>query len=204
MLEIADSLKEVRKAYRLIFDFQSRVLDLMSFIKGKLDFEYEGGYVKYSNQSPRNGSGGLKQWSWDWLNLYFYEFHFKSKIVNSDKINFSVFLLCDSGYFESKKENTLSKLNIDKYKDPNESVTKLIFVAAKNSWSHFSEENWNNTFFTLSEHGQKVDEKGIMIFKSYNLEKFADEISATSVLKDFVEYANSHDIPLEIIERNFV
>lgn len=204
MHELSESLKEVRKAYRLIFDFQSRILDLMSFIKGKLDFEYEGGYVKYSNQSPRNGSGGLKLWSWDWLNLYFYEFHFKSKIVNSDKINFSIFLLCDSGYFESKKDNSLSKLNVEKYKNSDESVTKLIFVAAKNTWRHFAEENWNNTFFTLSDSGQKKEENGIMIFKSYNLEMFGDEISATSVLKDFVLYANSHDIPFEIVVRDFI
>ena len=35
MQEIKESLIEVRKAYRLIFDFQSRILDLISYIKEK-------------------------------------------------------------------------------------------------------------------------------------------------------------------------
>lgn len=204
MQEIKESLIEVRKAYRLIFDFQSRILDLISFIKGKMNFEYSGGFVKYSNQSPKNGSGGLKQWSWDWLNFYFYEFHFKKKIINSDEINFSIFLLCDTGYFESRKDNTISKLEINKYKSPQDSSTKLIFVVGKNTWSFFSESNWNNLDFTLKEFDVKENDNGIMIFKSYNLENFADESSANNVLKEFIDFSNSHSIPLEIVERDFI
>ena len=204
MQEIKESLIEVRKAYRLIFDFQSRILDLISYIKGKMNFDYSGGFVKYSNQSPRNGSGGLKQWSWDWLNFYFYEFHFKQKIINSDKINFSIFIICDTGYFETKKDNSISKLEIGKYKNPEDSNTKLIFVAGKNVWSYFSDSNWNNSDFTLKESDVRVDDKGVMIFKSYNLERFADEVSANEVLKDFIDFANFNSIPLEILERDFI
>ena len=169
-----------------------------------MNFDYSGGFVKYSNQSPRNGSGGLKQWSWDWLNFIFYEFHFQHKIINSDKINFSIFIICDTGYFETKKNNSISKLDLGKYKNPKDSNTKLIFVAGKNIWSYFSEENWNNSDFTLKESDVKVDDKGVMIFKSYNLERFADEISANEILKDFVDFANNNLIPLEIIERDFI
>ena len=63
------SLIEVRKAYRILFDYQSRILDLISYIAGKTQFNYNGGYSKFSNSGPRDGKGKLNFWAWDWLNF---------------------------------------------------------------------------------------------------------------------------------------
>ncbi len=204
MQTLKESLNEVRKAYRLIFDFQSRILDLVNFIGGRFDFDYNGGFPKFSALSPRNGSGNLKLWAWDWLNFYFYEFHFQQKLVDNDIIKFSIFIVCDSGYFDAKKSNTVSKINTNSFIDSEHSVSKLILVAGKNTWGLLGENNWNNVSFTTEDFGQKEDEKGIMVFKSYNLELFENEIMANTALLDFQNYCAQYVIPLKVVERNFM
>lgn len=204
MQNLNESLNEVRKAYRLLFDFQSRILNLINFIGGRFDFDYSGGFPKFGAQSPRNGSGHLKLWAWDWLNFYFYEFHFQSKVVNNDSLRFSIFIVCDSGYFDAKKSNTVSKTDTSSFLDTDHSLSKLIFVAAKNTWGLFGEENWNNVAFTTEEYGYKTDENGTMIFKSYNLEEFENEIRANNSLLDFQNFCLKNDIMITIKERKFV
>ncbi|OCA75435.1 hypothetical protein [Chryseobacterium arthrosphaerae] len=204
MHNLNENLTEVRKAYRLIYDYQKRILDLINFIRSKYDFIYLGGFSKFSNVSPRNGSGNLTFWSWDWLNLYFYEFHFHKKIINKDEIRFSIFLISDSGYFDKKKDNSIQKTNPDLFLEPEASKSKLIFVIGKNTWELFNTDNWNNTDFTTGTYGHKEDEKGIMLFKSYDLDKFIDENTAKQTLIDFQSYCINYDINLPIIERKII
>ncbi|MCY1660411.1 hypothetical protein [Chryseobacterium sp. SL1] len=204
MQNLNDTLIEVRKAYRLIYDYQKRILDLISFIKGRYDFIYLGGFSKFSNVSPRNGSGDLKSWSWDWLNLYYYDFHFQKKIIDKDDIRFSIFLMSDSGYFDKNKENSIQKINPDLFLEPEASKTKLIFVIGKNTWGLFGNDNWNNINFTTENYGYEKDEKGVMLFKSYDLDKFVDENTANQTLVDFQSYCTGYNINLPIVERKFV
>ena len=81
--EVESAFTEVRKAYRLLADYQRKVLDLVDFIGSSFGRTYSGGYPKYGNPSPRNGRGSLDYWSWDWLNLYFYEFHFGTEKIDN-------------------------------------------------------------------------------------------------------------------------
>ena len=67
---------DVRKAYRLLYHYQKRVLDLVKFIGDELDFKYHGGWVKFSEQCPRNGKGALTNSAWEWLPMYYYQFHY--------------------------------------------------------------------------------------------------------------------------------
>lgn len=82
--ELDKSLVEVRKAYRILFDYQTRILDLVKYIGQKTQFSYSGGYSKFSNSGPNNGRGSLDLWAWDWLNFYFYEFNFGSLDIKND------------------------------------------------------------------------------------------------------------------------
>jgi len=74
--EISKTLLEVRKSYRLIYDFQSKILDLISFIGGSYMKTYNGGWCKFSEPTPRDKYGhskeSLNQWAWDWLSMYYY------------------------------------------------------------------------------------------------------------------------------------
>ena len=105
---IKDTLQEARKAYRFLYDYQKRILDLVSYIGGKYGFRYRGGYSKFSNSSPRDGKGNLGNWAWDWLNLYFYEFNFEPKrqVKTPFILQFSYLMIQDILMLKMKKKLT--------------------------------------------------------------------------------------------------
>lgn len=184
-------LLEVRKAYRLLYQYQRRILDLMKYIGNAYQCSYKGGYTKFSNVSPRNGTGKLTNWAWDWLSMYYYEFHFES-----NKCKFSVFLLNDTGYFEANKQESISPTSISKFFPIEKSETKLIFVAGKNLWEGWSND-WRDLYFVLEKQGLKTKGEGKMVFKSYDLEGFFEESNAEIQLKDFQAYCEENDIPIK-------
>jgi len=174
--ELENALIDVRKSYRLLFDFQSRILDLMSFISGKFGYRYSGGYPKFSDNGPREGKGSLDLWAWDWLNFYFHEFHFGYQERDNDNIYFSIFLVTDSGFFESKSlNNKITKLDVQQFKSPEKSQSKLIFVVGKNFWQGWGHD-WDEEKFLLRDEGIKLEaDNAFMIFKSFNLAQFSIE-----------------------------
>ena len=201
-----DILTEVRKAYRLLFDYQTKLLALVKYIGGKYGYNYNGGYPKFSNNQPRQGRGNLDDWAWDWLNLYFHEFNFGSKkIDNNTKIYFSVFILNDDGYFQAcqKEQRNVGRVSPNKFEKPENSNSKLIFVVGLNSWSgkaYFAENNWFNQRFTLEEKGIHEDESGKMFYKTYPLENFFEENNAIVQLADFERECHVIGIPFKQIK----
>ena len=201
-----DILIEVRKAYRLLFDYQTKLLALVKYIGGKYGYNYNGGYPKFSANQPRQGSGNLGSWAWDWLNLYFHEFNFGSKkIDNNTKIYFSLFILNDDGYFQAcqKEQRNVDRLNPAKFEKSERSHSKLIFVGGLNCWSgkaYFAENNWNNQRLSLEEKGIHEEENGKMFYKSYPLENFFEESDVLEQLKDFEKECHAIGIPLNQVE----
>lgn len=194
-------LVEVRKAYRLLFDYQSRVLDLINFIGGSFRFDYNGGFPKFSNSGPNNGRGNLGLWAWDWLNMYYYEFNFRQRVVGSDKISFSIFLLNDTGFYQANKIKPISKLAVDEFEISENSKSKLIFVVGKNMWEGWG-VNWDNEEFILQNEGKKGSEDKLMIFKSYHLTRFFKEEDAIVVLKDFESFCSNFKIDFKYHEKS--
>lgn len=191
-----NTLLEVRKAYRLLFEYQTRVLDLIGFIGGSFNHDYNGGYPKFSNGSPSNGKGKLSNWAWDWLSMYFYEFNFGKK----GKITFAVFLVNDTGFFQNRKEHKIFKTKVSGFDSVENSKTKLIFVVGKNTWDGWG-VNWDDDNFILDKEGQKIAEDKIMLFKSYLLDDFFDEDNAVSNLKDFENYCKSYGVDFKYKEK---
>jgi hypothetical protein len=193
-------LVEVRKAYRLLYDYQDKVLDLISFIGGSVGYDYHGGYSNFSNLTPRLGKGSLGLLAWDWLNMYYYEFHFKSKMIENDRVCFSVFVLNDTGYFKAYKELKITKDDVDNYDDINNSESKLIFVVGKNLWEEWG-VRWQDEEFILNKSGKKGSDDKIMVFKSYSLADFFNQDDAIKNIKDFEQYCLSYGIPFEYKEK---
>lgn len=203
MQKINQTLLEARKSYRFLYDYQKRILDLISFIGGKYGLKYKGGYSKFSNSSPRDGKGNLGNWAWDWLNLYFYEFNFEPKKVNDNTIYFAVFILNDTGFFEAHYENEADKLNTNTFKSVEESESKLIFVVGKNMWKGWG-LSWDEPEFISKEYGnRKEGDNGLMFFKHYSLENFENEEKAISCIKDFENNCLKNDIELIVKNKPF-
>lgn len=198
MQNIKHTLLEARKSYRFLYDYQKRILDLISYIGGKFGLKYSGGYSRFSNSSPRDGKGSLGNWAWDWLNLYFYQFHFEPKILNDDTIYFAVFILNDTGFFEAYYENKADKLFTSSFKPVEESESKLIFVVGKNIWKGYG-VRWDEPEFITKKYGQrKEDDNSLMLFKHYSLESFEYEEKALSCIKDFEKICIENNIEFKI------
>ena len=201
-----DILTEVRKAYRLLFDYQTKLLALVKYIGGKYGYNYNGGYPKFSNNQPRQGRGNLDDWAWDWLNLYFHEFHFGSKKIDvNTKMYFSLFILNDDGYFLAcqKEQQNVGRVNPNKFEKPESSNSKLIFVVGLNCWTgkaYFADINWCNQRFTIEEKGIHEDENGKMFYKTYPLENFFEENNAIVQLADFERECQAIGIPFKQIK----
>lgn len=218
-------LQQVRESFRFLFEYQTKVLNLMKYIERKLGVSYSGGFSKFSNVTPRNGKGRLDFWAWDWLNLYFYEFHFgfydrEMKLVpllidgndSNDFFGFSVFLLSDDGYFLSHLDATT---NVDRvvpnsFLPTEQSNTKLIFVASKNVWDltwWHNPENGKSVHkdFVTMEYGIKeFGENRIMVFKSFDLSLFFNEIVATNSLKEFEYLCSTNGIIFSVLQSDFL
>lgn len=195
---IKSTLLEARKAYRYLYDYQKRILDLISFISGKYSFNYKGGWPKFSANSPKNGKGNLGLWAWDWLNLYFYEFNFETKIINNENIYFSIFVLNDTGYYDALNVNGADKIDTNSFTSVEDSESKLIFVAGKNMWMGWG-ANWDLPEFLNEKYGRKMEEENkLMIFKHYSLENFENEEKAMAAIKDFEQLCQKNNIQINI------
>lgn len=181
---------EIRKAYRLLFDYQRRILNLIQFIGSTYNIPYKKGKPLFSSR----GTNRLDNWAWDWIYMYCYEFHFQRN-EEDDTLWFSVILKNDSGYFESNLEDSsIDRLDIEKFKDVEKSSTDLIFMAG--------EPNWNFDILkeaTINE-SRYIEEQKVF-YKKYALENFFTEENTLIQLKDFENNCLKHSIPLKIIDK---
>lgn len=196
---INNTLLDVRKAYRLLFEYQDRVKNLIAFIGGHYDFEFNEGYPVFSDHLKNGTRVSLDHWAWDWLGMYFYHFKFAKK----NDLTFSIFILNDSGYYDASKqnENTPNKLNTETFTPVDKAETKLFFVIGKKMWRQETElRDWEKILFQknnifISENGGKF------IFKEYTLEHFIDEGSAISSLRDFQQFCQENEIFIQFKEK---
>ncbi|MDB5250656.1 MAG: hypothetical protein JWQ40_5050 [Segetibacter sp.] len=185
-------LLEVRKAYRLLYTYQRRVMDIMEFVADQTSRRYAGGWSKFSASSPKDGKGSLDQtWAWDWLNMYCYEFWFGEKIIDGNNISFSVWLVSDTGFYDTASEDAL---DISKFNVVEDSITKLVFVVGRNTW-HSGFETFESILKKNMEKYINTDEKGCLLAKSFNLSFFTNFDHSRACLKEFIIFCHKNGIP---------
>lgn len=199
--DVEKLLVEVRKSYRLLYQYQRRVLNLVDYIGKRFGFSYAGGYSKFSNVTPRDGKGSLTNWAWDWLNMYYYEFHFRPKQVNNNRIEFSIAILSDTGFFMAKENGgNLDETMVSKFAEVENSETHLVFIVGKNEWNIFDGE-WKSQELTVKEPDPNdFGENKRMLFKHYKLKDFFNEESANQQLLDFERYCLEKGVEFKLVE----
>jgi hypothetical protein len=188
--EIKTVLLDVRKAFRLLYIYQRRVMDIMQFIGHQTLRKYEGGWSKFSNSSPKDGKGKLDLWAWDWLNMYCYEFYFGKKVINENSIQLSVWLVSDTGFYDADDKD---KTNVDSFSSVEDSATKLVFVIGKNLW-HEEIENFETNLKKLENEYAKIDENRILITKSFDLSLFVNADETRKCLHEIVAFCKAKGI----------
>ncbi|MCQ2273556.1 MAG: hypothetical protein MJZ86_02045 [Bacteroidales bacterium] len=207
--ELDNVFEDVRRAFRLLSRYQSRVLDIVDYIReqagfsniyGKKDwYSYEIGQNRQTEDNYAHLSVFKDMWGLDFLYNHFFEFYFGDTPKNIGKqyeAQMSVFQVSDDGYFASSKEKK-SMTDVDSFANPEESHSYLVFYVSlyrnqkESLWLKGTyEEEWKDflTSFLEStelESIEKIGKGGFNILKKYPMQQFANQTSTDAVIRDF-------------------
>jgi hypothetical protein len=203
--EIEASLLEVRKAYRLLHDYQRAALDVAKYIGAQLGLPYAGGYPNFSDCSPRSGSGSLDSWAWDWLNLVFYDFHFLREYEDGKELNLSIWLFSDTGYFLTDNPE-LDRQDVSGFAPVEVSGTKVGFLLYRkweDSYTKFLDDPAAMGRFLKDERDLPEDLKsGGVVAKCCDFSRLSEESSTEAVITELIELAKAHGFELERVKKS--
>jgi len=105
-------LEDVRTSYRLLYEYQRRMLDLVDYSAKFFGRKINKSISKFSS-APSKTNKNLSRWAWDWLTMYCTEYSCYS-ITNKHKVesHLSFILISDTGFFEEELRN--KKITKDK------------------------------------------------------------------------------------------
>lgn len=204
--QLGKALYNVRKAHRLLHDYQTRMLDLAYFIKTKLGMPNFKGKKHFSapisSQSDKNIWRDM--WAWDFLYSYVFEYYLGEKNVNNKKYAVSLIQYSDTGYFDSQN---VSRNLPDSFTAEEHCSSKLLIVLEEidkdGKW------NWGNgvsieSIVLNKQYGCSSHEKttlreelpngGVQIIYSIPLENMGNEMSVLKELQAFVDYCNNEGL----------
>lgn len=196
--ELNNAFLNVRKAHRLIYEYQRRMQDLTWYIKNKLGFPNYKGFKQFSMPLSSRNTIYLEQWSWDWIYSYMYEYHLGSINIGNTEITLSLFQVSDNGFYKSRSESK-RQTQVDSFASVEESDSLLTFYAVvKQNSNDYCKYDINKVSDTKP-HVNSGDSY-VEMYYPVPLQRFANEESTIEVLKEFVEYCKDNaNVELEII-----
>ena len=206
---LREALVDVRKAHRLVYSFQERMLSLAIFIGNRLDLGQPYGIKRFSDPiSSARGRNGLKisneMWAWDFVYSYVFEYYFDEVVHKDDsKFKLSIVQYADTGFFDS---NTKDYLDITRFASPEVSKSKLLFVLEWHPKGESAdyldlEEYVHNKDYASANHSVTdltLDNKRLLLY-SIPLERFVDENATLEALQEYLSFLKSKGIELEIV-----
>lgn len=188
---------EVRKAHRLIYEYQRRMRDLSTFIRNKLGFNAYEGYKRFSNAlSNRDGNNADKS-SWDWIYTYVFEYWLGYQKVGEDRIlGLSVIQVSDTGCYKEGKKNS----DISTFPKVEDSDSRLMFYLCVRP-NEAPDMNWNAEEIIAQQILKDKPEcfrpknrpELVKVTYSVPLSKFVDEEATTEILREFVNFCNKEE-----------
>lgn len=195
--QLKDAFCEVRKAHRLIYEYQRRMKYLSIYIRNKLDFNAFEGYKRFSNAlSNRDGNNADKS-SWDWMYTYVFEYWLGYQNVDKNKrLGLSVIQVSDTGCYVGGKRN----YRIGKFPSVEESDSRLMFylVVRPNTAKNM---DWRADEiieqYILKDEPQcfRPESRPELVKVTYSvpLSRFTDETQTIKILREFVDFCNKKE-----------
>jgi len=197
---------DVRKAHRLIYAYQRKVLDLTYFIKSKLGFPEYSGNRLFCNPiaKKRDSYASLNifrdMWAWDFLYSYVFEYYFGEKSPKNCKIVMSIIQVSDTGFYDTDDSPT----ELTTFASEDTSMSKLIFVVEKKDKKKQSDWNkdwigkevyYNHKRMSANHTRDCLNHDGnIQIIYSFPFDRFLNEETTIAALEEFVKYSNDNGI----------
>lgn len=198
--EFNSALNDVRKAHRIIFEYQSRMLDLITFISSKLGFGVAIGEKLFSDPIKfKKGNAELKifedMWAWDFIYSYCFRYYFNYlELETGDFVALSIIQYSDTGFYENISEN--SQLDLKTFANTEDSTSKLLFILELKP-KRIKEYFWNdkeiseNKKYASGSFDKEIinNPKGnILLLYSFKLDRFINEKSTMEALEEFNTY----------------
>jgi hypothetical protein len=200
--ELKAVFTDVRKAYRLLYHYQRRVLDTVKYISNILSINLQSGHPIFSAITPReNIRPDLDRWAWDWLNMYFYEFFCTPKEIGKDTYRFAIQIQSDTGCYDTG----VNEQDVENYAPAEITSTRLLFLYSKNRWKaegHQGQEDYKDfhkipalsanqepTFLETEDNGNKF-----FVLMAIPLENLIDESTIKFEIDKFLEYLKTNNL----------
>jgi hypothetical protein len=190
--ELNKQLEDVRKAYRLLYDYQSHIKDLVRFIGNQMGYYSVEGYPVFSGAAPRYGKKDIFDlWSWDWLNMYHYEFNFGTQTIGGNQLAFGIHIVSDTGYYSAESED---KTKIESFTDPRHSMTKLVLYISTGGYAWKKLQPGKDFNPSFQEGSYELGDGKRVIGKSFDLSRFHNVESTLNCIDDFRSFCEKHGI----------
>lgn len=216
----ADALfSDIRTAYRLIYEYQKRVLDLVFYLRAKFNFPNRiGGFKHFSDPIRalrKYKDANLKifedMWAWDFLYSYAMEYYFEKedteknvekKDVEQKSYRMSVLVISDSGFFCARqqmpnKQNTHSFNNVE----DSETLFFLIFECTQKNKEYQlwykcdrdkKDENIREWCLSSKQHFEAENDQGVFLVMKVPMQKLMDKTNTDAVIAEFANYVKEH------------
>ena len=196
--ELKEAMVDVRRAFRLLKEYQQRVLSIAGYIKDKYGMPLLGGNrhfcdsLKNRNSCYSNINITHDMWAWDFLYGYEFEYFFGVKEKGENKFGLTMLQASDTGFYLNENQD---KNNIETFGSVEGSETLLVLIFQKDVGE---KSFWNGNENILDRAGLLYrKDKNIlnpddpecenlkMLAMSFPMERFLDRDSTDSVLKEF-------------------
>lgn len=208
--KLTNALQDVRRAHRILYAYQRRMLDLVHFIRSKLDMPVKDLCgVKHFSRPIKKNKGYLTiwhdMWAWDYLYSYLFEYYLGEQKTSNEAYEYKLSLIqySDTGYFDQEEEGT--RLELEKFKPEDKSSSKLLFFLEykpkDSEWvwkdGSYMERIVLNKEFGSKEHTKTVRDtatRGTQILCSFPLERFINMEATLEVLREFRSFCQKQEI----------
>ena len=206
---LSNALLDVRRAHRILYAYQRRMLDLVHFIQSKLDMPKFRGFKHFSNPIYGRSKGHSRlsiwhdMWAWDYLYSYLFEYYLGESKTNDKLHDYKLSLIqySDTGYFDQEGQR---RCRISEFGSEDKSGSKLLFFLeykpkdSKWVWKDgsYMERIVLNKEVGRKEHTKEVrDIEGVtQILCSFPLERFINMEATLEVLREFRSYCKEQGI----------
>ena len=199
-------LASIRTANRLVYEYQKRILEFMSYFKMKFRLEDNqiaaikrdsNAFYKTKAYSDDYSDANLKvwtnMWAWDFIYTNLMEYYFGWTKRNKMSFCLSFVQMTDSGYYEST-DSKRSWTSLRRYAEVEKSHSYgfFVFECKKNSIRNFDSiwdvnkdimESWVDSIDDLVVY-QENDKSKYLVFR-FNMEDIMNQESADVVLSRF-------------------
>ncbi|WP_297194618.1 hypothetical protein [uncultured Porphyromonas sp.] len=207
---LSKALLDVRRAHRILYAYQRRMLDLVHFIQSKLDMlEFRG--IKHFSKPIYGRSIGHTplniwptMWAWDYLYSYLFEYYLGEKEAGDKLHNYKLSLIqySDTGYFDQDGQK---RGRISEFGSEEESSSKLLFFLeykSKDSEWEWKDGSYMEGIVLDKKVGSKKHTKevrytstgGKQILYSFPLERLNNMEATLKVLSEFCSYCQEQGI----------